>query len=174
MVGLDFGYGTYALLGSYWEEKEGLDQGYNLFEIRPRINYILNPKNNRSKTYISAEFFYINHKDIFINTTQDLKLNRYINTNSGYIMYDQANFYRQKYGVNFVFGMLVDFFKNFGVNFNIGLGIRNRKITYKNIINAQEFTPQENESLVVPLHLAVTGNAIGANVSLNLKLYYKF
>lgn len=174
MYGIELGYASYSFLGSDSRNRKGIDKGYKLFEVRPSIHYILNPRGN-AKPYVAAEFFYINHKDVFINDEESLRNKRYINNgdDNPTIAYDKADFLRQKYGVNLNFGVFLNIFRRFGVNCNIGLGIRNRNIEYSNLINPSEINRSDSESFITPIHLLETGNKLGANVSLSFKLFYK-
>lgn len=175
-IGLEFGYGTYAFLGSDSRKRKGIENDYKLVEWRPRINYILDTS-SKIKPYVSSEFFYINQKDKFINDTESLRNSRYINNgleNDGMVtFYDSANFSRIKYGVNFNIGFLWEIWKKIGLNYNLGLGIRNRNIQYSNITNPSMELRPDSDSLVTPLHLLETGNQLGANFSFNIKLFYR-
>ncbi len=174
MYGVELGYAKYNFLGSESKKRKGIDKGYTLFELRPSIHYIINP-NGKAKPYIAAEFFYINHIDTFINDEESLRNRRYINNgdNNPTIAYDKANFKRQKYGVNFNFGFFLNIAKRFGVNNNIGLGVRNRNIEYKNVVNPSEITRPDSETLFTPIHLLETGNKLGLNFSFSIKVFYR-
>ena len=178
MYGIQIGYNNYNLTHKHLKESIWIEDKYRLFEIRPSLYYVLNPKNKKNTVYLQSDLFYINQKDIYVNNTQELKEKRYINLSSNlysnYLGYDKATFLRKKYGVNFNFGMLVVLWRDFGYDFNIGLGIRNRNINYTNIVNPVELNQTNEGGFITPMPLTETGNRMGLNANIDFKLYYKF
>lgn len=179
LVGIDIGYSNLNFVPNYHKDKLIIGNDYKIFEIRPKIYFKLKPS-SKFQPYISGEFFYINHRDYFINDTEYLKGKRYIKIENDdtlppqYISYDGAEYFRQKTGVNFNIGLFLTLIDNVGMNIDAGIGIRNRNLQYRNVSNPTFFSPPENEgfkesSLTYPI-----GNDLGANVSLNFKFFYKF
>ncbi len=178
MVGLDVGYGNDVIILSYREKSLYIGDDYQLFEVRPRVYFKLKPS-SKFQPFISVEFFYINHSDHFVNDTEQLKGNRFIrlgnNTNQiGAFSYDSADYIRNKSGINLNIGVFLTWIDNFGVNFDVGLGIRNRFVNYENVQNPMRFRPDDIDSFVIPSIRYPTGTEIGANFSLNAKIFYKF
>ena len=174
MYGLELGYGDYSLLYKDARSHEGIDKGYQLFEIRPSINYLFDTSSGINP-YIAAELFYISQKDVFVNNTEYLRSKRYINNGSiePALIYDKANFSRKKYGLNLNAGVLVKIIKRIGINANIGLGLRNREISYKNTVNTEEITAPDINGFRRSLHLLETGNTLGLNINFDIKVSYR-
>lgn len=127
-VGLEFGYGNKKLAFAVIEEHYN-EVDYQLWEIRPELYYILNPLKKTQK-YVSAELFYINHKDIQY-------FGAYYPTDGIGIQYDQANYFRQKYGMHLKYGYFIPTGKRFGLNVYTGFGFRIRTNDYSNVIISQ-------------------------------------
>ncbi len=181
MVGLDAGYGNDHIIATYLKNSNLIGNRYRVFELKPRIYFKLKPS-GKSQSYVSLEFFYIKHKDHFINSTDQLREKRYVNLNDnqaadrgyGNLSYDEADYLRLKTGFNVNAGFFLNLSDNIGVNIDLGLGYRNRYLTYKNLENPSIFVPQENDRFTeYPLTVDL-GNAGAANLTLNIKLFYKF
>lgn len=170
-VGIDFGYGNANTAVNFAKSGKWIHDNYQLFEIRPEIYYDLNPK-SKLKHLISVEFFYINHKDSFKNST-------FLDTNenSNY-HYDTADYSRIKSGLNLNYNMIFNIYKNLAFMQKIGFGFKQRNVTYTNIVNkvvAQD--PRITESFILFNNTAFikdSGIDNGFNFNLELKLIYKF
>lgn len=181
MVGLDAGYGNDHIIAPYFNNSDLIGDRYRIFELKPRIYFKLRPS-GKSQSYVSLEFFYINHKDHFVNSTDQLREKRYVNLNYnqtmatgfGILSYDSADYIRFKTGFNVNAGFFLNLSDKIGVNMDLGLGYRNRYTTYKNLENPRRFVPQENENFTTYPLTVDLGNAGGANITLNIKLFYKF
>ncbi|WP_299884203.1 hypothetical protein [uncultured Lacinutrix sp.] len=166
LIGLELGYGNHDITIVDYNR---IEKDYKLWEIRPQVYYILNP-NYKMKMYLSAELFYINHTDTFFNENYN------INNNSQNIRYDKADYKRIKTGGNLNFGAFINFSKYIGVNPSIGLGVRNRNVSYSNVVNPQEtmFNDDDGDWFGTNNYIEDTGNNFNINFALNLKLYYRF
>ena len=180
LVGIDLGYSNSNLIPHYYQDILIIGNDYRIFEIRPKIYFKLKPS-SKFQPYVSGELFYINHKDSYINNTEYLKGERYIriqnggdNSPSQYISYDEAEYFRQKSGINFNIGLFLTLIDNVGMNIDAGIGIRNRNLKYRNVVNPTLFSPPEDEGYVESPLTYRLGNDVGANISLNFKLFYKF
>lgn len=173
-VGLDVGYGNKKSIIGFSKSTNRVDNEYKLWEIRPQIYYLLTSEVH-FKSYISVELFYINHKDVFVNNNELLQEERYIYNNKVFIKYDQANYLRKKYGLNLNYGIIATIWRQLGINFNLGLGIRDRQVSFTNIINPRQFTPDEDRFLPFESenYLTDKGVNIGLNFDFNIKLYLK-
>lgn len=170
LIGVELGYGNFDTSINFAIPKNRLKKDYKLWEIRPQLYYILNP-NYKAKMYLSAELFYINHTDTFFNDSYS------INNDSQNISYDKADYKRIKTGGNLNFGAFVNFSKHIGINPSIGLGVRNRNVSYSNVINAREtiFDDVDDHTLFyTDNYITDSGNEIGFNFALNLKVYWRF
>jgi hypothetical protein len=66
-VGVDFGYGDTKTSVNFAEQGGWIDANYKLYEIHSEIYYDLRPK-SKLKHLVSAELFFVNHKDKFNNS----------------------------------------------------------------------------------------------------------
>lgn len=170
-VGIDFGYGNANTAVNFAKSGKWIHDNYQLFEIRPEIYYDLNPK-SKLKHLISVELFYINHKDSFKNST-------YFDTNeNSYYHYDTADYSRIKSGLNVNYNMIFNIYKNLAFMQKIGVGFRQRNVTYTNIINKVENLDPYPKDNFIPFNIDTfikeTGIKNSFNLNLELKLIYKF
>ncbi len=164
-IGLDIGFGKRSLSFSDFGEKIG--KNYQLWEIRPELYYIINPK-RKTKKYFSLELFYINHKDVFYN-------GHYFPENGESLSYDKSDYNRKKYGLNLKYGFIIYSKNRFGFNIYTGLGLRVRKNTFLNIINPDivDLGPEGGDMFGFYNYKNEEGTRFGANFSFAFKLYYK-
>lgn len=160
-VGLDIGYGNHNL--TFYD----LGDNYELWEIRPEFYYFLKTK-RKTKKYLSAEPFYINHRDVFLD-------GHYFPKNGESLSYDQTNYRRQKYGVNLKYGFLFNSKKRLGFNVYTGLGISIRNNTFSEIINPNivDLGPEGGDMFGFDNYKNVEGAIFNANFALGIKLYYR-
>lgn len=163
-IGLNFGYGNKNLsYTQYIDEK--FEEDYKLWEIRPELYYVIR-QSHKATGYCSFELFYINHTDVFHNSS-------YAPIGGGYFSYDQADYLRQKYGFNFNIGTFSNLGRKLGLNFYTGLGLKFRNNSFSNIINPMpteyferdmydDFEYRENE-----------GVRARFNFSIGLKIFIK-
>jgi hypothetical protein len=161
-AGLNIGYGNWALSYTRFTEKTGKD--YQLWEIRPEIYHVFNPK-NKTQRYLSVEIFYIHHQDLFHNDLYQRK-------SVGLMRYDQANYLRHKYGFNLNVGEFVNIGNRFGLNLFTGLGIRIRDNSFSEVINP---TPEEEfrDMFYVTAYKEIEGIKLGLNLSAGIRLYLR-
>jgi hypothetical protein len=150
-AGIELGYGNKKLAFADFDGENG--DNYQLWEIRPELYYILDPLKKTQK-YVSAELFYINHKDIYHSGGS----------------YDQANYFRQKYGMHLKYGCFINTGRRFGLNIYTGLGFRIRNNNYFNILNPR--TDQTNKDWNTSSYRVSPGVKFGFDFSLGLKLYF--
>ncbi|MEO8933561.1 MAG: hypothetical protein ABI295_04575 [Xanthomarina sp.] len=164
-AGLDMGYGNRNLLFS--DYGDNISKDYQLWEIRPEIYYIINPK-RKTKKYFSLELFYINHTDIFYSGS-------YSSVNNESISYDQSDYKREKYGLNLKYGFIIYSKKRLGLNLYTGLGMKIRKNTFSNVLNPNlvDLGPEKGDMFGFDNYKNVEGTKLGANFSFGFKLYYK-
>lgn len=167
-VGLEAGYGTYNSSINFTKNSDRTTEKYKLWEFRPQLYYILNPS-RKAKAYFSGEFFYIQHTDTFSNSFFNIGGRR---SNPIEFRYDTADYKRKKIGLNINFGMLIQLTKDVGFNFSTGLGVRNRNVTFSNIINLTE-SEREDESFSTNGYLENSGDQFGLNFIVDLKFYVK-
>ena len=155
-IGLSLGYGNKA------SSILTTGEDYSLFEIRPEYYYILDPQKKTLK-YISLEF-------IYISQTETLLDNYFFTESNLFTNYDKADYTRVKWAIVPKYGMFIHFSEHIGMNIYIGLGVRSRTNTFKNI---------EGENIVddegghFPPYYRYEGERIGVEFSMGLKLLYR-
>jgi len=132
--GLDFGIGNptlnkWRLDGMVWEKD------YSFFEIRPEIKYVYR-KSTCFLLYCSAELFYLQLTDHLLSAN-------YQKDNRHFVIYDEADFKKQKTGIHLKTGADFNVFKRFYFDVYGGIGFANRTIAYANVVN-----PIENEGFL--------------------------
>ena len=168
VLGSEIGFGNY-------NSSFGLGKSYvisrnnQVFEIKPELMFILNKKRN-TKMFVSTDFSYINHKEIFKNDNfQDLN-------DSKYYSYDSANYLREKFTFNLNYGMIIHFGNRFGIIPKVGLGYRIRNVKFTNIVNKREDMPSDATDgfdFYSSGYNDTKGNVSGFNFSLDAKIFYK-
>lgn len=157
-AGIEFGYGNKKL--AFADIDDDNEDDYQLWEIRPELYFILDPL-KKTKKYVSVELFYINHKDI-------LHYGVYQPKNANGVIYDQANYFRQKYGMHLKYGCFINTGKRFGLNVFTGLGFRIRNNNYSNVINPE--TSDNRMGGEIEFYRDYEGVKFGFDFSLGLKL----
>ena len=170
-VGIDLGYGNKNTTINFAKSSNWINDNYQLFEIRPEIYYDLNLK-SKLKHLISAELFYINHKDNFKNSW-------FLDTNENvYYKYDSADYSRIKYGLNLNYNILFNLSGKLALMQKVGIGFKHRNVTYTNIVNKVEDQFHEATESFIPVNnnafIKDSGIESGLNFNLELKLIYKF
>ncbi len=172
-VGLEAGYGNHgtsfgmgAQSGSDYTDKD-----YRIFEIRPEVFYSLR-NHGKVKHLVSAEFFYINHKDHF---TTDRFYGK-----DGYptYRYDAADYKRIKTGLNINYSLFFYFSPRVGLIWKTGVGVKHRDVTYSNVVNKTMQDSSSDDELFdifnVDKYLEQSGPETSVNFNMDLKLFYKF
>ena len=172
-AGLEAGYGNYGSAFAVARESgsDFITKDYKLFELRPEVYFDLRPS-SKLKHLVSAEFFYINHKDHFTN-------DRYY-APDGYTeyMYDAADYKRIKTGVNLNYSLMFYFTNRFGLLWKTGFGIARRNVKYSNVVNKRQlaYNGDDDEGNIFGFdgHIEDSGKRTKFNFNLDLKLFYKF
>lgn len=162
-AGLDFGYGNRNL--SVFQEDVGDD--YQLWEVRPELYYIINPKRKTDK-YFSFEIYYISHKDTYYD-------GHYFPIKGESMSYNKIDFHRQKYGFNLKYGFIIYSRNKIGFNIYTGLGLRIRNNSFSNSINPEivDLGPEGGDMFGFYNFKNVEGIVVGPNFSFGVKLYFK-
>lgn len=165
-VGLTVGYGNknWSILKGDYDTFEK----YQLWELRPEVSYLYR-LNKKTPHFVSLEFFYIQHTDVF-------HTDRYYR--DGYVfVFDQADYKRVKSGFNVNYGMQISLAPNFGLIPQIGLGIKNRMVSFDNLINERVFLDNHDhhsDMFGVSNYLEHGGRHITVQFIGELKLFYRF
>ena len=161
-VGLNFGYGNSKIAYTQFLA-EHYEDDFVLWEIRPELFYLLKKQKDKNN-YISAELFYINHKEIFHNYY-------YYSKNEDEISYDKVNYQRHKFGLNLNYGEFLSLRNKLGLNYYAGLGIKFRDVSFSEIQN-----PKQSHTFIdmfdFDLYRKVEGLKVGLNISLGARLYF--
>lgn len=160
-IGLDVGYGDGNV--TFFD----LGENYQLWEIRPEFYYFIRT-GRKTKKYLSLEAFYINHKDIFFDQ-------HYFPVNGESTRYDQADYHRQKYGMNLKFGFVFNPGTRLGLNLYTGLGFRIRKNVFSDIQNPRivDVGPEGGDMFGLETYKNLEGTNLIPNFALGIKLYYR-
>jgi hypothetical protein len=173
-AGIALGYGNYSSSFGIGVENgsDFITKEYKIFEVRPEIYFDLRPS-SKLKHLVSAEFFYINHKDQFTN-------DRYF-APDGFTEYkfDAADYKRIKTGVNINYNLMFYFAERFGLIWKTGFGVANRNVKYSNFTNRREIdnsggSSYEGNILGTDQYIDFSGTRTKFNFDLDLKLFYKF
>lgn len=135
---------------------------YLLWEIRPEYYRRINSSRN-SILYYSVELFYINHKEEF-------KDQYYVSDQNEKLIFDKADYNRQKFGIIPKLGMFLNLGKRMGFNFYTGIGLKYRINNYSNVVNLQDYQSDLDHS---GDYYRKEGNQLGAEFSLGFKVYYR-
>jgi hypothetical protein len=160
-VGVNLGYGNRNI--SFINCIGHFEDNFQIWEVRPELYRIIK-SNDKNAKYISTEIFYINHKDVFHN--------RYFySKEGGEISYDQTNYMREKFGLNFNYGEFINLKKKIGLNIYGGLGLKMRYVSFNNVIN-----PRSTYTFVDMFdfyqYREKEGLDFGFNISLGLRLLF--
>lgn len=168
MVGSEIQIGNYATTINFAKDGDLMEQDYFSIEISPEIFYILNPT-KRHKLFVSSELFYIYHQDVLTN-------NHFTQENLGTFHYDQADYKRQKFGMNLNFGTLFNFSDRIGMMPKMGLGIKMRNVEFYNVINPFFDPYYEGDHLFPNIDSYHTDKGFSTDVNFNFDLMflYKF
>ena len=163
-VGLNLGYGNKNISYTQYID-EMFEKDYKLWEIRPELYYVMK-RSEKATAYGSFELFYINHKDVFHNSS-------YIPVEGGCFSYDQADYLRQKYGFNVNIGTFSNLGRKLGLNFYTGVGLKIRNNSFSDIINPEPSECFERDMYDDFEYRQKEGLKAGFNFSIGLKLFLK-
>lgn len=164
-LGLTLGYGDKGT--SFLADNPDTFDDYQLWEFRPELSYLYR-LNKKTPHFISFEVFYIRHNDVFYNENY---------FEGSYVFsFDRADYKRIKSGFNINYGMQVSLASNFGVIPQIGLGLKNRMVSFDNLINEQTSPTDYNRGdfLGTSDYLKQGGRQITLNLNAEIKLFYRF
>ena len=170
-VGLEAGYGNHGSSFGMGKEGDNLTKDYRIFEFRPEVFYSLR-NHGKVKHLVSAELFYINHTDHF---TTDKYYGK-----DGYpeYRYDAADYKRIKTGMNINYSVFFYFSQRLGLIWKAGFGIKNRDVTYSNVVNQSVADNGGNDERFSwfgeDKFIEQSGSEVNFNFNMDLKLFYKF
>lgn len=166
-IGLNLGYGNRNISYTQYVD-EIFEEDYVLWELRPELYYVIK-QSQKSTFYSSFESYYINHKDVFHN-----KSIRQVSGRN--ISYDQAHYFRQKYGFNFNIGAFRNLGQKLGLNYYIGTGLKIRNNSFYNIINPSPLPDNYYDGIDMYdtfEYASQEGLKYGFNFSIGFKLFIK-
>lgn len=174
-IGGEIGYGSYGTSINFAADGDWIEKDFKIFEFSPELIYILKPNSN-TKKFISSNLFYIKHSDNLNNRTYRNEKDKV------FYNYDSADYRRDKFGINFNYGMIINFSNQIGIIPKIGLGIKMRSVNFSNVVNAIKIISDENENgeLVGALapnrkdFLEIEGFNTSLNFNFDIKIFYKF
>jgi hypothetical protein len=160
------GYGSENTTFNITNSASFVGDSYSLFEILPQITYIFNPA-EKLNYYLAIQGVYLNHKNRYFNENyfdRDLGVN---------ISYDEAEYDREKIGVNVLTGFYTPLGDSpFGIDIFIGFGVRSRTNTYSNLVNPIANLFFDDERIFLPGYRDISGTTIGLNFSLGFKFTF--
>ncbi len=127
-IGIDAGFGTtinykISLLTSHNMKK------YNYFQFRPNLKVILY-SNSDMKFYLGIEYFYMQEQDILKNDYYNI-----FGQEAGKISFSEANYFRNKEGLQLLLGIKVYGNKRFFMDMYAGGGIARKYAYFDNVKN---------------------------------------
>ena len=125
-IGVNLGVGASNIIFDTYNDNFS---DYFLWEVRPEIYIIHNPKSKIS-LYNSIELFYVNENAVIEDSY-------YLTENDLSVDFLKADYNRQKLGVVANFGAFFPFSSHFGMNVYAGLGVKWRLNNYSNVIQAE-------------------------------------
>lgn len=162
-IGAEIAYGADGLTPINIGNFEGENR---IFEIRPEVFYSLAPQ-SRLKHLVSAEAFYLNQSGKGVS-------GNYYDRNDNYYFFTSADYKREKYGFNINYSILLHRETSwFGFMPKIGFGIRQRNISYKNMIDKMPGNPSV-DGLPFDYQINHEGPNLGFNFNIDMKLIFKF
>ncbi len=170
IVGAEFGFGNYRTTINFAAEGNWIEKDYESFSIAPEIKYILNPS-RKTRKFISAELFYIYHSDKLSNRS-------YTNTDfTKTSSYDRADYQRNKFGLNFNYGMIINLSNSIGLIPKIGAGVKIRDVKFsnaENLITTNVGSYEDCSPDFISRHIEVEGLITRFNFNFEMQLFYKF
>lgn len=167
ILGAEVGFGNYGTTINFTANGNWIEKDYSSFSLTPEIIYITNPY-RKTRRFISAELFYIYHTDKFSNrnyTGTDFK--------DAY-RYDGADYQRNKFGLNFNYGMIINFNNSVGLIPKIGAGIKIRDVQFSNIKNLTVDANEDCSPEFTSRHLEVQGTITRFNFNFEMQFFFKF
>jgi len=162
-IGTELAYGENGITPVSIGNIEGKNR---IFEIKPEVFYSLVPQ-SRLKHFVSAEVFYLNQKGSDVSGI-------YYDKNDVYYSFSSADYKRVKYGLNINYSILLHKESSwFGFMPKIGFGIRQRDISYNNMIGKEEDYPPK-DGLPFDYHLNREGSNLRFNFNIDMKFIFKF
>lgn len=172
-AGLEAGYGNYNTSFGIAREKgsDYITPRYKLYEIRPEVYYDLRPS-GKLKHFVSAEFFYIHHKDHYVTS-------RFNGVDGIEYRFDAADYKRIKTGININYTLMFYFTKQFGLLSKTGFGIKRRDVSFSNVENRvalESYLGDDHDSGILGTESYQDDEGVATNFNFNfdMKLFYKF
>ncbi|MDM8160904.1 DUF3575 domain-containing protein [Labilibaculum sp. K2S] len=125
---LDFGLGN-SVINFYRVNDSDLEKDYQFWEVRPELKYYFLKPNNVISIYGAIEFFYLE------TSNSNYDDHYYPKSTSTAILYDKADFLKQKMGAHIKSGIKIIANNKFSFDFYVGGGIAYRTVKYSNVIN---------------------------------------
>ncbi|MEQ3654629.1 MAG: hypothetical protein ABNH00_02080 [Dokdonia sp.] len=158
-VGAHLGYGNEDINLNESEED------YRFFEVRPTLYYFTNPERN-APIYYGLELYYVNQQETRLS-------GEFLPEDGGVLQnYDRAQFQREKYGLNFTFGVITNITNRLKINFFYGMGPRIRQNSYTNIVNQRPAQFEDEDGWIVS-GSRFEGYALGLDINAGIKLFYR-
>ncbi len=142
---------------------------YKLWEMRYTIFYNLSSR-RKTGDYLSLELFYINHFDVLTDFFY------YEASPAHNTYYDQADFRKEKYGINILFNVISNEQKPVMILVYFGPGLRVREHRLTNIENPVTRAPEHIFDGWLGLNndsKANLGTKVGFNFNLGVKLFIR-
>jgi hypothetical protein len=171
-VGLEAGYGSYgAVFGSESDGDEYITKEYRSYQLSPEVYFDLRPS-SKLKHLVSAELFYINHKDHYLTS-------RYDGADGIEYTFDAADYKRIKTGLNINYSLMFYFSGRFGLLWKTGFGIAHRDVAYSNVLNKTALpgnsgADEEGSWFGTEEYQDQEGAVTKFNFNTDLKLFYRF
>jgi hypothetical protein len=125
---LDFGLGN-SVINFYRVNDSDLENDYEFWEVRPELKYYFLKPNNVVSMYGALEFFYL-------ETSSSIYDDHYYPENtSTAILFDKADFRKQKMGAHLKAGLKLVANNKFSFDFYVGGGMAYRMVNYTNVVN---------------------------------------
>lgn len=165
----DMGYGNNSL-NAFADQNRSED--YELTEYRAQVNYFIILK-KQIAFYMGPELFFIQTRDV-MNNSYLIKPEYPPGSPTNLAThYQQADYYRQKVGLNYKLGLKLIFWKQLTFDVYAGIGIAHRKIEYSHIINPEDMPLGALRGLLIGNHITVGEKyiphlALGAKVGIIL------
>lgn len=125
---LDFGLGNSFLNLQRPNEEDGSNH-YRFWEVRPEVKYYFLKNNNVVSMYCAAELFYLK------TSSTIYKDHYYPEASSPTIVYDRADFQKQKMGAHLKAGLKLVANNKISFDFYVGGGMAYRMVNYTNVVN---------------------------------------
>jgi len=155
-----------------WGRVNEKTEGYNLFQYRLELGYILTPQKKYVHHYLSTDFIGVNHKETLFDSSYIVNNNE---ENEQRYTYSRIDYHRTKYAFNFNYGMRIFFghSRKLGVDPKIGLGVNNVKVDFSNARNLKE-ADRDRDIFGFPSRYRLEGKESTVNINFQIRFFYNF